>query len=126
MAKQKPNNGISVIPAQKQPENESIFTDGRGVGEKMLGKLVRWKDGAIKVDAKRSFRGGVMVCSVYGYKSSAFITYGGKEMSERVLLHRVVLDRDTPREVVELTLDSLCNLVTIQCGVEVRRKKDTP
>lgn len=107
----KPNNGTNIFDPSiyKTPEAPA------------LKHLRRYKSGEIMVDAKRHYRGGAMLCSVYAYKDGVAGHYS-KNLSERVLLHRVELPRDTTKEVVEMTLESLCALVTIQYGVEVKRR----
>lgn len=107
----KPNNGTNIFDPSiyKTPEAPA------------LKHLRRYRSGEVMVDARRHYRGGVMLCSVYAYREGATGSYG-QHLPTRVLLHRIELPKDTPKEVVKTTLESLCALVTIQYGVEVKKR----
>lgn len=81
-----------------------------------LKDLARTPKGALRLDAKASYRDGQAMLSVYGFGVSS--TLSG--VINRIVLQRVFVPRDTPKAEKQATLQALCDLVAIEYGVEVK------
>jgi hypothetical protein len=69
----------------------------------------------VKMDAKRSFRNGVAVLSVYVFRLSS----GHRSMmQERLIAERFTVPRDTPKAEINAVLRATCELVAIRMGCE--------
>lgn len=78
-------------------------------------KDLEHRKGAVLLDAKRSYRNGNAVLSVYGFTP---LTLRLATRSARVLLERVDLPAATPKHEVWDALEALTRLVVARLGAE--------
>lgn len=79
-----------------------------------LRKRVRYES-AVVLDAKRSFKNGCMVLSVWGYPKS-YRQYGSQ--AQRIRLEGAVMPSNTPKEQWQTALRSMVLLVVARLGAE--------
>ena len=72
--------------------------------------------GALRLDAKASYRDGQALLSVYGFGAHPSHAH----TISRIVLQRVFVPRDTPKAEKQATLQALCDLVAIEYGIEVK------
>ena len=81
-----------------------------------LKDLVRTPKGLLRIDAKASYKDGQAMLSVYGF--SVYQTTRGP--SNRIVLQRVFVPRETSKADKQAALRAMCDLVAVEYGVEVK------
>ena len=86
------------------------------VTETSLPLATRASDGALRLDAKVSYREGKAVLSVYAFAELPQLSYRQYPMASRVVMMREYIPADTPKAVKREMLLTMCHAVALKEG----------
>ena len=83
-----------------------------------LDELYTNHKGCVRLECTRHFRYGMCWCSVYGWRQGTPQQRHRGGVGARVVLMRIALDRDTPREQIRETLQNMLEMVLQRLGTQ--------